>query len=55
MANSLTGTIQQINHRYAAVLTQPGAPGAATFFAEDADLLPPGPAEEDLNGYRDLP
>ena len=45
MADSLTGTIQRINHRYAAVLSQPGAPGAGTFLAEDADLLPPGPAD----------
>jgi SnoaL-like domain len=40
---SLKDEIQAINNRYAAVLSQPGAPGAASFFAKDADLLPPGP------------
>jgi uncharacterized protein (TIGR02246 family) len=35
--------IQSINNRYATVLMRPGAPGAADFFTEDADLLPPGP------------
>jgi ketosteroid isomerase-like protein len=40
---SLKETIQAINDRYAAVLSQRGAPGAASFFAKDADLLPPGP------------
>ena len=40
---SLKDTIQSINNRYAAVLMRPGAPGAADFFTQDADLLPPGP------------
>ena len=40
---SLKDAIQALNNRYAAVLSQPGAPGAASFFAKDADLLPPGP------------
>jgi ketosteroid isomerase-like protein len=40
---SLKDTIQAINNRYAAVLNQIGAPGARDFFADDADLLPPGP------------
>jgi uncharacterized protein (TIGR02246 family) len=45
---SLKETIQAINNRYAAALMQPGAPGVADFFTQDADLLPPGP--ENLKG-----
>ena len=37
MTQSLKDTIQEINSRYAAALSQPGAPGSG------ADLLPPGP------------
>jgi uncharacterized protein (TIGR02246 family) len=40
---SLEDTIRAINARYVAALNQIGAPGAGRFFAEDADLLPPGP------------
>ena len=43
MTQSLKDTIQEINSRYAAALSQPGAPGSGAFFTEDADLLPPGP------------
>jgi ketosteroid isomerase-like protein len=43
MAKSLKETIQEVNNRYAAALSRPGAPGAGAFFTEDADLLPPGP------------
>jgi uncharacterized protein (TIGR02246 family) len=45
---SLKETIQAINNRYAAALMQPGAPGVADFFTQDADLLPPEP--ENLKG-----
>jgi len=43
MTKSLKDIIQEINNRYAAVLSQPGAPNVGAFFTEDADLLPPGP------------
>ncbi len=43
MADSLTGPIQRIKQRYAAALSQPGAPGAGIFLTDDAALLPPGP------------
>ena len=32
-----------MNNRYAAVLSEPALLGTASFFAEDFDLLPPGP------------
>jgi uncharacterized protein (TIGR02246 family) len=41
MSEELKSEIQAINNRYAAKLAK-GAHGVAEFFAEDADLLPPG-------------
>ena len=43
MTRSLRDEFQEINTRYAAALSQRGAPGASAFFAEDVDLLRPGP------------
>ena len=40
---SLKETVQSWCDRYAAALSSPGARGSGSFFAEDADLLPPGP------------
>ena len=40
---TLKETVQSWEDRYAAALSSPGARGCETFFAEDADLLPPGP------------
>ena len=50
MSKSLKEAIQEINNRYAALLSQPGAPGVGAFFTEDADLLPPGP--DNLKGVQ---
>jgi ketosteroid isomerase-like protein len=50
VSKSLKETIQEINNRYAALLSQPGAPGVGAFFTEDADLLPPGP--DNLKGVQ---
>jgi ketosteroid isomerase-like protein len=47
---SLKDTIQEINNKYAAILSRPGAPGVGEFFTEDADLLPPGPDNLNLKG-----
>jgi ketosteroid isomerase-like protein len=43
MTKSLKEEFREINARYTAALNQRGAPGASAFFAEDVDLLPPGP------------
>jgi ketosteroid isomerase-like protein len=41
MSAQLVSEFQAINNRYAAMLLK-GGQGVAQFFAEDADLLPPG-------------
>lgn len=40
---TLSKTIEGMNQRYVAALSKPGAPEIGDFYAEDADLLPPGP------------
>lgn len=45
---TLTKTIEDMVQRYAAALGEPGAPRVGDFYAEDANLLPPGP--DDLTG-----
>jgi hypothetical protein len=39
VSKSLKEAIQEINNRYAALLSQPGAPGVGAFFTEDARSL----------------